>query len=46
MHNAAKTEKNRVIEIMERTGTVTFVVRVMPRASHHAIEGGHGGAMK
>lgn len=31
MRKAAKTEKNQVIEIMERTGAVTFVVRVMPR---------------
>ena len=31
---------------MERTGAVTFVVRVMPRASRDAIEGGHGCAMK
>jgi len=35
-----------MIEIHERDGTVTFSVRVMPRASRDSVEGEHGGALK
>jgi uncharacterized protein (TIGR00251 family) len=34
------------MEIAERDGGVTFVVRVAPQASRNAIEGEHGGALK
>lgn len=35
-----------MIEITEREGEVTFRVRLEPRASRNAIEGGHDGALK
>jgi uncharacterized protein (TIGR00251 family) len=35
-----------VIEITEREGVVTFLVRVQPRGSRDAIEGEHDGALK
>jgi uncharacterized protein len=34
------------VEIAERDGTVTFAVRVAPRASRNAIAGVHAGAVK
>jgi uncharacterized protein (TIGR00251 family) len=35
-----------VIEIAERDGAITFMVRVQPRANRNAIEGEHDGALK
>jgi len=35
-----------VIEITDRDGAVTFMVRLAPRASRDAIEGEHDGALK
>jgi uncharacterized protein len=35
-----------VIEIKERDGEVTFMVRLAPRASRDAIEGEHDGSLK
>ncbi len=35
-----------MIEIKERDGAVTFLVRLQPRASRDAIEGEHDGALK
>jgi uncharacterized protein len=35
-----------VIEVAERDGTVTFAVRLTPRASREAIEGEYQGALK
>ncbi len=35
-----------MIEIRERDGEVSFLVRVSPRSSRDAIEGEHGGALK
>jgi uncharacterized protein (TIGR00251 family) len=34
------------MEMQERNGSLTFAVRVAPRASRNAIEGEHGGALK
>ncbi|HTX15765.1 MAG TPA: DUF167 domain-containing protein [Candidatus Baltobacteraceae bacterium] len=34
------------IDVQELAGAVTFAVRVIPRASCDAIEGGHNGALK
>jgi len=34
------------INVQERGGAITFAVRVIPRASHDAIEGEHQGALK
>jgi uncharacterized protein (TIGR00251 family) len=34
------------MELTERNGSVTFTVRVVPRASRNAIEGEHSGALK
>jgi uncharacterized protein len=35
-----------MIQITERNGAVLFTVRVVPRASHEAIEGEYQGALK
>jgi uncharacterized protein len=35
-----------MIELTERNGSVTFSVRVAPRASRNSIDGDHGGALK
>ena len=35
-----------MIEIEERSGEVTFTVRVTPRSHCDAVEGEHGGAVK
>jgi hypothetical protein len=35
-----------MIECAQRDGSITFVVRVQPRASRDAIEGEHEGALK
>ena len=35
-----------MIDLSEREGSVVFVVRVQPRASHDAIAGEHDGALK
>ena len=34
------------IDVQERGGAITFAVRVIPRASHDAIEGEYQGALK
>ncbi len=34
------------MKIQERDGTVTFALRVVPRASRNAVEGEHAGALK
>jgi uncharacterized protein len=35
-----------VIEIVDRNGSITITVRVIPRASRDAIEGAYGEALK
>jgi uncharacterized protein len=35
-----------VIEIVDRNGTITIMVRVIPRASRDAIEGAYGESLK
>jgi uncharacterized protein (TIGR00251 family) len=35
-----------VIEIVDRNGAITIMVRVIPRASRNAIEGAYGEALK
>jgi uncharacterized protein len=39
-------KSDSAIEVQERNGAVTFAVRVIPRASRDAIEGGYQGAAK
>jgi uncharacterized protein (TIGR00251 family) len=38
--------RSRVLEIQEREGAVTFLVKVQPRASKDEIAGEMGGALK
>ena len=35
-----------MIEIVDRNGAITIMVRVIPRASRNAIEGAYGEALK
>jgi uncharacterized protein len=35
-----------MIEIVDRNGAITIMVRVIPRASRDAIEGGYGESLK
>jgi uncharacterized protein (TIGR00251 family) len=39
-------KSDSTVDVQQRKGTVTFVVRVIPRASRDAIEGEYQGALK